>query len=644
MRIKLIVLAGLTGIFSGCGGGGDSSNGGGNALTALNQQNAVVAAKSFETFEHPMAMSNLIISALHQLGANNGKVSGECNSTLDHIGSYSVTLSDRVLSIDLKDCDITGRETITGSATAKFSQLTKSGQYLEFSGDLETGKLQYDRYGEQYTLSYSAHIAQTIESAHTTKLTMTLNGNESVVVNEVPMFFNNGATTKIIDYNQGTYAVTTKADISAPASFSGKLALRTPEPLKGVIEQYPTSGQYEIRGANSDVISVGPGSTIYWANVSVNVNGVKENTDVDWSSMMSGAVFAFPSRRGTKTGDFTRIANADERWYFPHQSPAIAKTAEQPLRPVQTLYVAPAPEPRDLLDAELFDSYHSITLSDDIYNISADGPWVTVRFLKDLSVDSDYSLSLRDHEGRHYASYTFDTKETFEVSVTKDQIINSNEPVLLEPIKVTNESQPFSIKWSQSWGDKTITVNQINATQAAIDPREMTPGHIYRFKAQITDPFGRESSSDVALMIEDPITGRSYLSLETDSLYTPDPNVSLLYIVESSGDIKSNSADIRSIDDGWDDTYMLVAHELNNGYASSSMGNSFYLNSEGKSWTYNCNDSALQLDELENQWVDEGTDSETRRPLGYQRLALNFTITCDGGTLTGKIRSHSLIR
>lgn len=641
MRIKLISVVWLTGIITGCGGESGDSNG----LTALNQQNAVVSANSLEMLEHPIAMSNFIISALHQLKVSNGEVTGGCNATLDNTGSYFAKLNDRVLSIELNDCDITGKEKISGSATARFSHLTKSGQYLEFDGELETGQLQYDDYGEQYTVSYSAHLVQAIESPHKVKLNMTLSGNESILINGVPFFFENSNATKVLDYNLGTYAVTAKADISSPATFNGKLALRTPAPLSGAIEQYPTAGHYEIRGANNDAVSVSPGSTGDWAKITVNASGVVENTEVSWSHMMSGAIVAFPSRRGISTGDFYRPVSADEHWYFPEQSPPTLKTAEHPLRPIHTLFVVPAPEPEDLLDAELDNTYQSTHLSDEMYKISANGPWVTVRFLDDLPVDSTFSMSLKDHEGNYFANYSFDTKETFEVSVTKDQVIQSHELFLLEPIKVTDDSQSFSIDWSQSFGDKTITINQINTKQASIDPSEMTPGNVYRFKAQITDPFGRKSSSEVALIVEDPVKGSSYFSIETNSQYRPDPNVSIFNVIKSSGAINNKNTEIRSIDDsGFEHSYALIADGLNNGYVDKSMGNSFYLETSGKTWTYNCSHSTLQLDVLQDEWVDEGIDSESGRLSGYQKLALDFTITCDGGTLAGKIRSNSLIK
>ena len=643
MRRKIISAMVLAGIISGCGGSGGGDDGG--SWARLTEENAVIAASSLETLEQPVAMSNFIITALHQLGAEDGQVSGTCNYVYDsEDGHYVAKLKDHVLTVDFSGCAVSGLEVITGVAKAEFSALRKSGQYLEFAGELEADKLLYDHYGEQYTVSYQAHINQKIESAHKVSFHMTLAGDEAIRTNGVPFYFHHSEVIKVLDYNQGAFISTAKADISHPATFKGELALRTPAPLTGKINGYPTEGRYEVRGAGNDVASVTPGSTNYWAKINVSIGRGQDNVEVAWSDMMSGAIVAFPSRRGTNIGDFNFLLVEHKRWYFPEQSPLTPKSSEHPLRPVQSLLVVPAPQPEDLVNTELYNDYEAKYLSDEMYTVTADGPWVTVRFLEDLPVDRTFTLLLNDRYDLHYAEFQFDTKETFEIQVTADQVIKNNNLFTLGAVKVTDEKQPYSITWTQTAGDKDITVNQINSTQATVDPDEMTPGQVYSFNAEIIDPFGRESEANVALVVEDPVKGSSYLSIETDSLYAAAPSLSKFYVVNSIGSISDTDIDIANDHrESSNNAFSLQASGMSGGYADSSQGDTVHLyTDDGHYWASNCYQPTMQAEVLENEWIDEGTDSEGR-PLGYQKRALDFTITCDGGTLKGKLRNNSLI-
>ncbi|AJR06068.1 hypothetical protein C9J03_23055 [Photobacterium gaetbulicola] len=645
MKNKLLTMAVLVGLINGCGGGGGV---GSKEGATLSKESAEVAAISLETLEQPVAMSNFIISVLHQLSAKEGKISDDCNTSSSEIGSFSASLIDSVLTIELNECDITGKEKITGSVTATFDSLSKQGQYLEFKGELDTGVLNYDQYGQQYTIKYNASVTQELESSHQVKLTMALGGNEAIYVNEIPLYFSNSEVVKVLDYMLGTYSATAYADITAPHIFKGSLALRTSEALQGNILRYPTRGKYEIHGANGSYASVSPGSTDDWAKIEE--SGSSDYVEVSWSDMTSGAIIAFPSRRASAPGEFNSYYVSDEPKLYSNQSPEVVKTADNPLKPEQTLLIIPAPTPDQLTNSEFYNRYDYSTISPDDYSVTADGPWVTVRVLKDLPVDANFTLRLLNGDGVDYASVDFNTEEVYEISVNQDQVIRDLAPFTLKPVKVTDESKNFTVSWTQIVKDDQIEVNQNNATEATIDPSEMTPGEIYKFKAEITDPFGREFIHVVSLMVEDPLKGNSYISYETDHLWR-DPNESYIKVIESAGNITSSDAYIANVyDNGYNlsESYSLNVDNMTNGYVykdyyGPNTTGDFSFSIDGSSLTSNCMESSIQLDVLENEMVHEGANSETGNPIEYQKLAVDFTITCESGTLTGKIRSNSLV-
>ncbi len=640
---RIIPVVMLAGVLAGCGGGGS----GDENQARISEENYIVAANSLEILEQPVALSNFFISTLHQLNITNGTLTGECLYDSNGTGSFTAELKDKSLQVAFTNCDVEGLGDISGMATATFNSLVKSDHYLEFDGEISTSDLRHSSNEGPYTASYSAHISQKLTSPHKVNFSMALTGDEAIIYNDVPFYFRKSEISKTLDYNLGDYVTTVRANLSLPSAFKGELLLRTTTPLSGHIRQYPAKGGYEVQGSHGDYVAVNSNSSSHLANAEVHVAQAQEQVEITWDTMMSGAAIAFPARRGMSTGEFDIFGSKITRKAYPEQSPAVVKSSEQPLRPTQTLLLMPAPSREDLVNAELRNNYESSVVSSDKYTITANGPWVTVRVIDDLAVDRDFTLQLKDRDDRYYAEFQFDTKEAFEIQVTKDQVIPSDALFTLGPIKVADNTKPFSINWTQLNGDKDITVKSVNSTQATIDPTEMTPGEIYEFQAEITDPFSRTTRTNVALSVDDPVKGNSYLSVKTDSTYFTSPNRNELYIVKAGGNITDNEVEVRNDNNGSNNNaFSLHVTGLDNGFASSKDGDTVAFNTIEDHWTYNCEQSSLQLQFLQNEQVEEGLNKDGRL-ISYQKLALDFTITCEGagqtGTLTGKLRSNSNI-
>lgn len=639
----------LAGVLAGCGGGGSDS--GDENQARISKENYIVAANSFEILEQPVALSNFFISTLHQLSVTNGKLTGDCLFDSNGTGSYTAELKDKSLQIAFIKCDVEGLGDISGMATATFNSLVKSDPYLEFDGDINIDDLRHTSDEGPYTASYSAHISQKITAPHKVNFSMALTGDESIIYNDVPFYFRKSEIRKTLDYSLGDYVTTVSANLSLPSAFKGELLLRTTTPLSGHIRQYPAKGRYEVQGSHGDYVAVNASHSSHLANAEVHVAEAQERVEITWDTVMSGAAIAFPSRRGMSTGEFDIYGSEITRKSFPEQSPAVVKSSEHPLRPIQTLLVMPTPEPEDLVNAELRNNYESAVVPSDKYTITANGPWVTAWVIDDLAVDRDFTLQLKDRDDRYYAEFQFDTKQAFEIQVTKDQVILSDVPFTLDPIKVTDETKSFSINWTQLSGDKDIKVKSINSTQATVEPVEMTPGEIYEFQAEITDPFDRVTKTRVNLSVDDPVKGNSYLSVKTDSAYFTSPNRNELFIVKAGGNITDTEIEVRNANNGSNNNaFSLHATGLEDGFASSKEGDTVAFNTIKDYWTYNCEHTTLQLQVLQNEEVDEGVNNDGRR-ICYQKLALDFIITCEGagqtgtliGTLTGKLRSNSNI-
>ncbi|MGR5346382.1 hypothetical protein [Vibrio mediterranei] len=650
MNFKLLATSVLVGLISGCGGGGGGADASGSSggSAALDAQSAAVAANSLETLEQPVAMTNFIISVLHQLSITDGVISGDCQTNASEAGTFSAQLTGSTLSLALDNCDITGKEQITGEATVTFDHLSKHGQYLEFAANIATDVLEYDHNGQRFTVKYDASITQALMTDHNIKLTARLNNDEAITVDGTPIYFHRGEIVKELNYLTGSYSAAAHADITAPQIFDGTLSLRTSSPLQGTILQYPTAGKYTIYGANGSYASVSPGSTRYWAKIEASGSG--ESIDVSWSDMTSGAIMAFPSRRAVFPGEFGSDYRPDEQRLFVNQSPNLSQSAQHPLQPEQTVLIIPAPQPEQLADPYFYNRYDYSTVSPDNYVVTTDGPWVTVKMLKDLPVDADYMLEFPNLIGGIFTWLEFNTHQTFEISVTEDQIIEDLSPFTLKPVDVTGDSSNYSVAWSQIVKDHSIEVNQISPTEATIDPSMMLTGEIYKFQAQITDPYNRVSTHVVSLMVEDPVKGRSFVSYDTDQNWR-DPNQHYMKVIESNGYITSSDAYISNLaDSGYNlrETFTLQLTNMTHGYVykgynGSNSDSDFYFSVDGNTLNYNCMKSSVYLDVLEDDVVVEGVNSETGAPNEYHKLAANFTITCDSGTLNGKIRSNSHI-
>lgn len=478
MNFKLLATSVLVGLISGCGGGGGGADASGSSggSAALDAQSAAVAANSLETLEQPVAMTNFIISVLHQLSVTDGAISGDCQTNASEAGTFSARLTGSTLSLALDNCDITGKEQITGEATVTFEQLSKHGQYLEFAANIATDVLEYDHNGQRFSVKYDASITQELMTDHNIKLTARLNNDEAITVDGTPIFFHQSEVVRELDYLTGRYSASAYANISAPQIFDGTLSLRTSSPLQGTILQYPTAGKYTIYGANGSYASVSPGSTRYWAKIEASGSG--ESIDVSWSDMTSGAIIAFPSRRAVFPGEFGSDYRPDEQRLFVNQSPNLNQSAQHPLQPEQTVLIIPEPQPEQLADSHFYNRYDYSTVSPDNYVVTADGPWVTVKMLEDLPVDADYTLEFPNLAGGVFTWLEFNTHQTFEVSVTEDQIIEDLSPFTLKPVDVTGDSGSYSVAWSQIVKDHSIEVNQINPTEATIDPSMMQTGEI----------------------------------------------------------------------------------------------------------------------------------------------------------------------
>lgn len=151
-------------------------------------------------------------------------------------------------------------------------------------------------------------------------------------------------------------------------------------------------------------------------------------------------------------------------------------------------------------------------------------------------------------------------------------------------------------------------------------------------------------------MVEDPVKGRSFVSYDTDQNWR-DPNQHYMKVIESNGYITSSDAYISNLaDSGYNlrETFTLQLTNMTHGYVykgynGSNSDSDFYFSVDGNTLNYNCMKSSVYLDVLEDDVVVEGVNSETGAPNEYHKLAADFSITCDSGTLNGKIRSNSHI-
>lgn len=645
MKHSIVPILILTSSIAGCGGGGGSSSGGntsgGNSdtLAQLSQQNAIFAANSLETLEQPVALSNVVISVLHQLNLEDGTTTAECLFDSNGTGTYTATLNNQTLSITFNSCNVEGLGDITGQTTATFSSLQKNNHYLEFEGDISTVDLKHTADGNPYTASYGAHIQQTITSENNVEYRMSLTGDESISINGAHLYFKDNEIVRSLNYNQGTYSMTAKANLSQPDQFDGDIWLRTTLPLSGYIRSYPTAGHYEIQGANGDKVVVSPNYSNI-AEIDINIQGVRDIQNVSWTDMMLGSAISFPARQGIKSGDI--FDNFSKRWYFNEQSPKIKHTNSNPLQPSQTILVMPAPAPQDLKNIELRKSSLGELLQDDMYTISADGPWVTINFTKDLEVDNSYNVMLFDESYNHYASFDFDTTLAFNIEVTQDQLLTEMSPFTLGITQVSDASAPIAIEWSHvSGGMHFIPVKKLSATTASIDPQDMEPGEIYVFLAKITDPYNRKTESRVNLTVKDPINGNSYLSIETDSTYPKLANQNVTIVQDSTSAITATSLKVENAFNSNDDNdFLLDVSGLYNNYVNTNIGNKIDLKTNNLDWAYYCNTKTMQLEVLENEQVEEQKETYVDY---YQKVALDFTINCDSGTLKGKYRHRSTI-
>ncbi|USD67407.1 hypothetical protein [Vibrio sp. SCSIO 43136] len=633
---KQLLPIALLSALTGCGGGGGESD----SAVPLSERSAAVAANSLETLELPMAMSNLATSLLHQLDLQPGTISGTCLLQYNgRYGTYSAEFSGSELSITIDNCtNHPYEEMVTGRVKLTFSKLSQQGQYLEFDSKIEAELVQDNAVSGLYNIDYVAQVSQAIEANHQVKTSMTLGEEETIYVDHIPIHFVNGSIERHLDYMTGHYSATAYANITAPDLFEGTLSLRTSSPLEGKIMSYPSSGKYTIYSDKGGYAAVSASSG-YWAKIEA--SGTSQTVDVFWSNMTSGAILAFPARQGISSGEFSSPSNYPK--IYSNQSTQMVMASDTPLRPTQTILMIPAPAIgiKDKSYLRNTSSYETVPKED--YQLEVDGPWITFTMLKDLPVDDRFGLSFVDNEDRHVGTIYIETqKAPLEVTVTADQVLTDLSTFTLKATKVGDSSQSFSIDWTQVAGINTLDLTKINSTEASFEPSQMTPGEIYTFLADITDVYGRKTKANVFLMREDPVKGSSYISYQTDEKWFNQPNTSKMKVIETRAQFDGSKLEINSTTSDWNNNFSLGAEGVHNGYIYiddfTNKNHFLYFNLDGWSMLYNCTSKSMQMDVIEHEVITEPT-----YPFEYHKLAIDFTLRCEDGSMTGKIRSNSQI-
>lgn len=636
----------LIGGLAACGGGGeDGSNpldGGvddGNKA-GFSEENFVVAANSLEILEQPMALNNFVISILHHLDAKSGTTVDECLFNSSGTGDYQAVLNEDALEINLTSCDIEGLGQVTGTISVAFSSLEKANNYLTFNAILNAPQLSYSYEGQAFSLGFDASISQSLISSHQIKQSLSLIGNEAISFNDVPFYFKDSNLTKQLDYTTGDYSLTFSARFSLPSAFEGEMDLSTSHPIAGKINHYPESGRFVVSGGFGDFIAISPYHLdASMAEVELQVSGQNETVEVMWQDVMSGSAVAFPARQGIDTGEWGNPGFTGDagHWHYENQSPKVHYPNGNSLQPTVRFLVMPAPAAEDLNNVEIFNSYESDLVPNEHYQISADGPWVTIDFINNLPVDRSFMTTLYAEDGNHFVSYSFNTNKAFDVIVTTDQFISVDQDFILSPTSSSHPDTDYSIDWTLIDGDKDITVTRLDSTRAQITPSEMTEGRNYTFLASITDPYSRVSTQTVTLSTEPSNGERSYLELILGPNYYTSPSQTLLFLSESSGSI---SEELLSIQGEQNNLWFSVNPFIDGAANSRENGANIHLSVGGQSWTYHCYDKSIQVSVLENETVDLGINEEGQLAQ-YQKLALDFELECDGAYLSGKLRNRS---